>query len=70
MSICCSVSESCSTKSSASTTDLSEYSAMFSPPTVTASDSLRSRLPPHAGQGHSDMHSSSSLRTPSLCVSR
>ena len=42
---------------------------MLMPPTVTARDSIFSRLPWQAGQGHWDMHSSSSRRLASDWVS-
>ena len=42
---------------------------MFLPPTVTARDSFRRRRPPHSGQGHSLISSSSSFRLASDWVS-
>ena len=46
-----------------------QKSMMFMPPTVTARLMSDKRLPRHLGQGRSDMHSSSSLRMASDCVS-
>ena len=56
--------------SPASLTERSVSSAMFLPPTVTASAVFFSLCPPQVGQGVSDMQLSISARIPGLWVSR
>ena len=69
--LCCiSVSLSVWRNSIALTTDFSANSAIFSPPSVTASTSGRRRRPWHAGHGLSLITSSISPRDHSLLVSR
>ena len=70
MSCCWGVRVRCSMKSSSWLMLFWQKSWMDRPPTVTASTSRRSRLPPQVGQGELLMHSSSSRLTPSDWVSR
>ncbi len=56
--------------SSASVTDNRVVSMMFLVPTVTATDSGRSRIPPQVGQGRVVMYRSISCRVASDPVSR
>ena len=65
-----SLSSSPSMNSSALNIESSVNSAMFIPPTVTASAVFLSLRPLHSGQFTSDMHSSISARIAGLCVSR
>ena len=64
-----SLSVSLSRNASSSVIGSAVNSEMFSPPTVTASTSGRSRAPWQSGQAVSAMHDSIDVRMASLCVS-